>query len=58
MIVEKEIEKAVAIPQEQIRSEKLQNVDNILPFISTHNHTNLTVFQIERKTSKTLGKVL
>ena len=58
MIVEKEIEKAVAIPQEQIRSEKLQNVDNILPFISTHNPTNLTVFPIERKTSKTLGKIL
>ena len=35
MVFEKEIEKALAIPQEQLRSEKLKKKDDILPFIST-----------------------
>ena len=34
MVVENVIEKALAIPQEQLRSEKLKNIDEILPFIS------------------------
>ena len=44
MVVEKRIEKALAIPQEQLRSEKLKKTDNILPFISTYNPTNPNVF--------------
>ena len=37
MVVEKGIEKALAIPQEQLRSEKLKKKDDILPFLSTYN---------------------
>ena len=44
MVVEKGIEKALAIPQEQLKSEKLKNKDNILPFISTYNPNNSNVF--------------
>ena len=44
MVVEKRIEKALAIPQEQLRSEKLKKTDNILPFISTYNPNNRNVF--------------
>ena len=40
MVVEKGIKKAHAIPQEQLRYEKLKNKDNILPFISTYNLSN------------------
>ena len=36
MVVEKGIEKALAIPQKQLRSEKLKKKDNILPFIYLH----------------------
>ena len=63
MVVEKRIEKAVAIPQEQLRSEKLKKKDDILPFISTYNPNNPNVFsevmEIYRnlQTSKTLGKI-
>ena len=44
MVIEKEIKKALAIPQEQLRSEKLKKKDDILPFISTHNPNNSNVF--------------
>ena len=44
MVVEKGIEKALAIPQEQRRSEKLKRNDDILPFISTYNLNNSKVF--------------
>ena len=39
MVAEKGIEKALAIPQDQLRSEKVKN-DDILPFISTRNSDN------------------
>ena len=45
MHVEKGIEKAIAIPQEQLRSEKLRNNDDTLPFISTYNPNNSKVTQ-------------
>lgn len=35
MIVEKTIEKALAIPKEQLRNEKLNTNDDIFSFIST-----------------------
>ena len=63
MAVEKGIEKALAISQEQLRSEKLKNNDDILLFICTYNPNNPNVFPKVReiygnlKTSKTLGKV-
>ena len=63
IIVEKGIEKALAIPQEQLRSEKLKRKDNILPFISTYNPNNLIMFPKVREiygnlqTSKTFGKI-
>ena len=63
MVVEKGIEKALAIPQEQLRSEKLKKEDTILPFISTYIPNNPNVFPKVRKicgnlqTSKTLGKI-
>ena len=44
MVVEKGIEKALAIPQEQLRSEKLKKKDDILPFIATYNPNNPNVF--------------
>ena len=44
MVVEKGIEKALIIPQEQCRSEKLKRNDDILPFISTYNLNNSNVF--------------
>ena len=40
MVAEKGIEKALAIPQDQLRSEKVNNNDDILPFISTRNSNN------------------
>ena len=40
MVVEEGIEKAVAIPQEQLGSEKMKKKDNILPFISTYSTYN------------------
>ena len=43
MVVEKEIEKALAIPQEQLRSEKMKKKDDILPFISTYLHIILII---------------
>ena len=63
MVVEKGIEKAVTIPQEQLRSEKLKKKVNILPFISTYNPNNPNLFPKVREiyenfqTSKTLGKI-
>ena len=53
----KGIEKALAIPQEQLRSEKLKSNDSILPFISTYNPNNPSMFPKERETSKTIGKI-
>ena len=44
MVVEKGIEKALAIPQEQLRNEKLKKKDYILPFISIYNPNNPNVF--------------
>ena len=44
MVVEKGIEKALAIPQEQLRSEKLKKKNDILPFISIYNPNNRNVF--------------
>ena len=44
MVVEKETEKALAIPQEKLRSEKLKKKDDILPFVSTYNPNNPNVF--------------
>ena len=44
MVVEKGIEKALAIPQEQLRSKKLKKKDDILPFISTYNPNNPNAF--------------
>ena len=63
MVVEKGIEKGLVVPQEQLRSEKLKKIDEILPFISTYNPNNPNVFskvgEIYRnlQTSKTLGKI-
>ena len=45
MVVENGIEKALAIPQEQLRSNKLKNEDDILTFISTYNSNHQTCFQ-------------
>ena len=44
MVIEKRVEKAPTIPQEQLRSEKLINNDDTLPFISTYNPNNPNVF--------------
>ena len=63
MVVEKGIEKALTIPQEQLRSEKLKRKDKILPFISTYNPNNPNMFPKVRErcrnlqTSKILGKI-
>ena len=63
MVVEKGIEKALAVPQEQLRSEKLKKKDDILLFISTYNPNNPNVFPKVMKayrnlqTLKTLGKI-
>ena len=37
LVVKKGIEKALAIRQEQLGSEKFKNNDDVLPFISTYN---------------------
>ena len=63
MVAEKGIEKALAIPQEQLRSEKLKKKDKILPFICTYNPNNPNMFPKVREiyrnlqTSKILGKI-
>ena len=44
MFVEKGIEKTLAIPQEQLRGEKLKKRDDILPYISTYNPNIPNVF--------------
>ena len=44
MVVEKGIEKALAIPLEQLRNEKLKKKDDIWPFIPTYNPNNPNVF--------------
>ena len=62
MVVEKGIERALAIHLEQLRSEKLKN-NSILSFISTCNPNNPNVFPKVREmygniqTSETLGKI-
>ena len=62
-VVEKGIEKALAIPQEQFRSEKIKKKDDILPFISIYNANNPNVFPKVTEiygnfqTSKTFGKI-
>ena len=53
MVVEKGIEKALAIPQEQLRSEKLKKKDDILPFISAYNPNNPNVFPKVREIIET-----
>ena len=63
MVAEKRIEKVLAIPQEQLRSEKQKQKDGILPFISRYNTKNPNVFPKVRKiygnlkTSETLDKI-
>ena len=63
LVVQKGIEKALAIPRQQLMSEKLKSKVDILPFISTFNPNNPTVFLKIRKmhgnrqTSKTLVKI-
>ena len=54
MIVEKGIEKALAIPHEQLRSEKLKKKDDILPFISTYIPNNPNVFPKVREIYRNL----
>ena len=49
MFAEKGIEKALTIPQEGPRSEKLKNKDDILLFISTYNPNNPNMFPKVRK---------
>ena len=49
MVVEKGIEKARAIPQAQLRSEKLKKKDDILPSISTCNPNNPNMFPKSRE---------
>ena len=46
MVVEIGIKKSLATPQEQLRSEKMKNSDDILPstYILTYNLTNLNLF--------------
>ena len=62
-VLEKGIEKALAISQEQLRSRKMRKKDDILPFISTYNPNNLNLFPKVREiyrnlqTSKNLGKL-
>ena len=64
MVLEKGIEKSLAIPQEQLRSEKLKKKDDILPFISTYNPNNSNVFPKVREiygnlqTSKIFAKLI
>ena len=64
IVVEKGIEQALVIHQEQLRSEKLKNNDDILSFISTYNPNNPIVFPKVRRiygnlqTSKTLDKII
>ena len=63
MVVDKEIEKCLKIPQEQLRSPKLKNKDDVLPFISTCSHIHPNVFSKvseiyeNLQTSKTLSKI-
>ena len=63
MVVDKEIEKVLKIPQEQLRSPKLKNKDDTLPFISTCNHIHPNVFSKvseiyeNLQTSKRLSKI-
>lgn len=44
MVIEKGIGKAFAISQEQCRTEKLKNIDDILPFGSKYNPNSSNVF--------------
>ena len=63
VVVEKGIEKALAISQEQLKSKKLKKKDDILPFIPTYNPNNSNAFPKVREiygnleTSKNLGKI-
>ena len=62
-VVEKGIEKALAIPQEHLTKEKRKKKNDTLPFISTYNQNNPNVLpkvrEIYRRfqTSKALGKI-
>ena len=49
MFVTERIEKALAISQEQLTSEKLKSRVSILPFISTYNPNNSNMFPKIRK---------
>ena len=44
MVIEKGIKKALAIPMEQLRNEKLKNNADILPFVTTYNLINSKAF--------------
>ena len=63
MVVEKGTEKALATPQEELRSEKLKKKDDVLQFISTYNPNNPNMFPKvsevyeNLQTSKTLDKI-
>ena len=63
MVVEKGIEKALAIHQEKLKNEKLKNNDNILPFTSTYDPNNSKDFPKVRemygnlRTLRNLGKI-
>ena len=48
VVFDKGIEKALAVPQEQLRSENLKKKDHVLPFISTYYPNNLNVLPKER----------
>ena len=50
--IKKGIEKVLPISQEQHRTKKLKNNDDILPFLSTYNSNNSNVFPKARETSK------
>ena len=57
IIVEKGTKKALAIPQKQLRSEKLKTNDDILPFISTYNPNNSNISKNKRNIWKPLKTI-
>ena len=48
IIAEKRIEEALAVPQEQLRSKKLKNNNDILSFISICNPNSSNLFPKEK----------
>ena len=56
MVVEKGIEKALAIHQEKLRNGKLKNNDNILRFTSTYDANNSNDFPKVREMYRNLQK--